>query len=155
MSSIPSFNFRFLISGLPGLLLLVVLLLLPGAAGSRPRSGVDNNQLPPDFVTSGKQTFQQFCAACHGADAKGNGPARSALKIPAPDLTTLARRHGGEFPYDYVTTVLKFGPGFAAHGSTDMPTWGPIFQSRDNYNQAIVQKRIKNLCDYLASLQEK
>jgi hypothetical protein len=36
-----------------------------------------------------------------------------------------------------------------------MPTWGGIFQYMDNYNQAAVQKRIKNLCDYLASLQEK
>ena len=86
---------------------------------------------------------------------KGRGPARSSLKIPAGDLTTLAKRHGGDFPYDYVSNILRFGPGVAAHGSSDMPTWGPIFQYMDNYNQATVLKRIKNLCDYLASLQEK
>ncbi len=99
--------------------------------------------------------FKQYCAACHGLDAKGHGPARAALKVPAADLTTLAKRHGGEFPYDLVTNVLRFGPGVAAHGSSDMPTWGGIFQYMDNYNQAVVQKRIKNLCDYLVSLQEK
>ena len=53
------------------------------------------------------------------------------------------------------TRRLRFGPGVAAHGSSDMPTWGGIFQYMDNYNQATVQKRIKNLCDYLISLQEK
>jgi len=36
-----------------------------------------------------------------------------------------------------------------------MPTWGQIFLYRDDFNQKVVQKRIKNLCDYLASLQEK
>jgi mono/diheme cytochrome c family protein len=155
MPSTRFFGFSIQTLRISGLSLLAFLLFLPRASNSRPRPGPDNNQLPPDFVTSGKQTFLQYCAACHGSDAKGYGPARRALKIPAADLTTLARRHGGEFPYDYVTGVLKFGPGFAAHGASDMPTWGPIFQSQDNYNQAIVQKRIKNLCDYLASLQIK
>jgi mono/diheme cytochrome c family protein len=129
------------------------LFLLPGPAISSQK--IDQDQLPADFVPSGKHMFLQYCAACHGADAKGNGPARASLKIPAANLTTLAKRHGGKFPYDYVTKVLQFGPGFATHGSSDMPTWGPIFRYMDNYNNAAVQKRIKNLCDYLNSLQEK
>jgi hypothetical protein len=36
-----------------------------------------------------------------------------------------------------------------------MPTWAGIFQYMDNYDQAAVQQRIKDLCDYLVSLQEK
>jgi mono/diheme cytochrome c family protein len=130
------------------------------AAQSQSATAQSNTQagqehIPPNFVPSGKEMFKEYCAACHGLDAKGHGPARAALKIPAADLTTLAKRHGGEFPYDLVTNVLRFGPGVAAHGSSDMPTWGGIFRYMDNYNQAAVQKRIKNLCDYLASLQEK
>ena len=125
------------------------------AAAAPAGQSVDHDRFPQSFVPAGKDTFKQYCAACHGLDAKGHGPAREALKIPAPDLTTLSKRHGGEFPYDYVTGVLTFGPGFTAHGSSDMPTWGPIFQYLDNYNQAAVQKRIHNLCDYLATLQEK
>ena len=35
-----------------------------------------------------------------------------------------------------------------------MPTWGPIFQYYDKQSERVVQQRIKNLCDYLASLQE-
>ena len=136
-------------------ILVAAMLIFSGASVAQSKAASDQDQIPPNFVPSGKAMFKQYCAACHGLDAKGHGPARAALKIPAADLTTLAKRHGGEFPTDLVTNVLRFGPGLAAHGSSDMPTWGGIFQYMDNYNQAAVQKRIKNLCDYLVSLQEK
>ena len=136
-------------------ILIVAMLILAAACGAQSKATAGQDQIPADFVPSGKAMFKQYCAACHGLDAKGHGPARAALKVPAADLTTLAKRHGGEFPTDLVTNVLRFGPGVAAHGSSDMPTWGGIFQYMDNYNQAVVQKRIKNLIDYLMSLQEK
>jgi len=136
-------------------LVLCVLLLAAGAARAQNQPKIDQDQLPSTFVPTGKQMFKLYCAACHGLDAKGHGPARASLKVPAADLTTLAKRHGGEFPADYVSNILRFGPGVAAHGSSDMPTWGPIFQYMDNYNQTVVQKRVKNLVDYIASLQEK
>lgn len=113
------------------------------------------SQLPPTYVPSGKTMYKQFCAACHGADGKGRGPATPTLNTRVPDLTTLAKRHDGKFPYDYVTSVLRFGPGFSAHGSSEMPVWGPLFQYLENYNEAAVRQRIKNLCDYLESIQEK
>jgi hypothetical protein len=103
-----------------------------GSAHSKPTA--DQNQFPLSFVPPGDFMFRQYCAACHGVDAKGYGPARAALKIPAADLTTLAKRHGGKFPYEYVTGVLRFGPGKRAHGSADMPTWGPVFEYLDNHN---------------------
>jgi|SRR5271165_1593832 len=134
-------------------ILILAATLAAQAAQAAPRPAQD--QFPPDFVPSGQTMFKQYCAACHGLNAKGRGPARAALKVPAADLTTLAKRHGGEFPYDYVTNILRFGPGVAAHGSSDMPTWGAIFQYMDNYNRASVEKRIKNLADYIATLQEK
>jgi mono/diheme cytochrome c family protein len=135
--------------------LLAAILIFAGATVAQTKAKPAQDQFPPNFVPSGKVMFKQYCAACHGMDAKGHGPARATLKVPAADLTTLSKRHGGEFPYDLVSNILRFGPGLAAHGSSDMPTWGPIFQYMDNYNQAVVQKRIKNLCDFLASLQEK
>jgi hypothetical protein len=36
-----------------------------------------------------------------------------------------------------------------------MPVWGPIFRYLENYNEAAVRQRIKNLCDFLESIQEK
>jgi mono/diheme cytochrome c family protein len=109
----------------------------------------------PVIPTPGKRLYMHYCAACHGADGRGLGPAAAALKTPPSDLTTLAQRHGGKFPYEYVASVLRFGIPIVAHGSSEMPTWGPIFGSLENYNEVAVRQRIKNLCDYLASLQQK
>lgn len=134
-------------------LLLGVLLLFTPSAGADDRPTVDSSQFPPTYVPSGEHLYQQFCAACHGADAKGHGPAADSLKKPPADLTTLAQRRNGKFPYDYVSDVLHFGPGLAAHGSANMPTWGPIFLYLDKHNEAAARRRIKNLSDYLASLQ--
>src|SRR5579862_1705297 len=125
-------------------LLLLSLLLLPaGAVHAQTKVSAAQDQLPPNFVPTGKDMFKQYCAACHGLDAKGHGPASVSLKVTPANLTTLSKRNGGEFPTDLVTNVLRFGPGIAAHGSSDMPIWGPIFQYMDNYNQTVVQKRIK------------
>lgn len=137
--------------------LLSVLLLGFGAAAQEiPEPGrTDKSQLPSSYVPSGKSMFKQYCASCHGADAKGRGPATPTLNTRVPDLTTLAKRHDGKFPYDYVESVLRFGPGYVAHGSPEMPVWGPIFQYLENYNEAAVRQRIRNLCEYIESLQEK
>jgi mono/diheme cytochrome c family protein len=114
----------------------------------------DKTQLPPTYVPSGKTMYKQYCASCHGLDAKGRGPAAASLNTRPADLTTLAKGHDGKFPREYVASTLRFGPGFSAHGSSDMPVWGPIFQYLDNYDEAAVWQRIKNLCDYLESIQE-
>ena len=134
-------------------LLCVLLVVVCAAAQQNPV--VDKTQLPPTYVPSGKAMYKQYCAACHGADGKDRGPAAASLNTRPSDLTTLAKRHGGKFPYDSVASVLRFGPGFSAHGSSEMPVWGPIFQYLDNYDESAVRQRIKNLCDYLESMQEK
>jgi len=40
--------------------------------------------------TSGKEMFHAYCAACHGMDAKGDGPAASVFRRRPSDLTKLA-----------------------------------------------------------------
>jgi mono/diheme cytochrome c family protein len=118
------------------------------------QSEMDIGQLPANYVPSGKAMYKDYCAACHGLDAKGNGPMAHMLKLPPADLTTLSSRHGGKFPYEYVSGVLRFGTGATIlHGAKDMPVWGPIFESLDKNNERVAEKRIKNLCDYLSSLQ--
>ena len=114
-----------------------------------------DDTLPTNYVPPGKVMYKEYCAVCHGDDGKGHGPFAPTLKVPPANLSTLAKRHGGKFPYDYVSGVLLFGPQpTVLHGSADMPTWGPIFQYFDKNNERAVQQRIKNLCSYLASLQE-
>jgi mono/diheme cytochrome c family protein len=134
--------------------LFAALLFVISLAAARSSPAVDD-ALPSNYVPSGKVMFKQYCASCHGIDGKGQGPLASMLKVPPANLTTLAKRHEGKFPYDYVSNVLRFGPGPSIlHGSSDMPTWGPIFQYLDKNDEGAVKQRIKNLCNYLASLQE-
>jgi len=120
-------------------------------------SGAPRRQGPltPDSVPSGAVLYSQACASCHGDDAKGHGPNVAHLKTPPPDLTTLAKRHGGKFPYDYVSTVLLVGVHLPEHGSSDMPVWGPLFRYVDKDNKRLVLQRIDNISNYLASLQQK
>lgn len=106
---------------------------------------------------SGKEMFTQYCAPCHGLDGKGNGPAASAMKSQPTDLTQLARKHDGKFPANSVASALKFGSGSGAgaHGSAQMPVWGPLFQSLDKFNDTVVQQRVSNLVNYIETLQAK
>jgi mono/diheme cytochrome c family protein len=104
---------------------------------------------------SGGEMFKTYCAVCHGKDAKGGGPAAVELKKAPPDLTTLAKRHDGKFPGDYVANMLRNGAKVPAHGSSDMPVWGPLFASISGRDPALVNMRIANLVRYLESLQVK
>ena len=134
--------------------LAAAIVLTAGSAAAQNRFPPDQSPFPRGYVPSGEHLYKQFCSACHGGDAKGHGPAASSLKTPPADLTTLSRRHLGKFPDEYVSAVLLFGPGTTAHGSSDMPTWGPVFMYLDKHDEAAVQQRIKNLTNYLKSLQQ-
>jgi len=103
---------------------------------------------------SGASMFKDYCAVCHGKDAKGNGPAASALKHAPANLTTLAKRHDGKFPDLYVEEVLRNGVKAPAHGDAEMPVWGPLFSSMDS-DPAIMYVRISSLVSYIKSLQVK
>jgi mono/diheme cytochrome c family protein len=111
--------------------------------------------MQPTSPGSGEEMFKAYCTPCHGKDAKGTGPVASELKQRPADLTTLAKRHGGKFPEEYVAGVLRFGVKAPAHGSSDMPTWGPLFAAVSGSDQAVVNLRISNLIRYLESLQSK
>ena len=113
--------------------------------------------VPAAYTTpsSGKEMFNAYCASCHGTDAKGDGPAAPALKIPTTNLTTLAVKNGGVFPAAHVAAVIQGDAMTPAHGSKEMPVWGPIFMSIGGHSTADVQLRIRNLTKYLESLQVK
>ena len=104
---------------------------------------------------SGAQLYKQFCAACHGNDLKGNGPGPAPFNDVPPDLTMLARRHGGKFPNDYVTGVLRNGMAIPEHRPPEMPTWDADFKAGYGLNEAQVSLRISNLTEYLKSRQAK
>ena len=105
--------------------------------------------------SSGKAMFTSYCAACHGPEGKGNGPAASELKVPPADLTQLAKNNNGKYPADHVRSILDFGAKAPAHGSNDMPVWGTLFRALDQNDQVKVTLRLQNLVDYIKTLQAK
>jgi len=108
----------------------------------------------PTRPDNGAQMFKEYCASCHGADGKGNGPAVEFLKTPPPDLRMMTQRHNGKYPFHRVESILTFGPGTHAHGSLDMPTWGQLFRSLDQTNEMLVSGRIYTLNKFIESMQE-
>jgi mono/diheme cytochrome c family protein len=111
---------------------------------------------PPLVIRSlvGRDLFDFYCASCHGRDGKGNGPVASALKVPPPDVTLLAQRNSGTFPGERVQAfVTNDGDGVtSAHGTSDMPVWGPVFRALDS-SDARVRVRIASIVAYIESIQ--
>jgi mono/diheme cytochrome c family protein len=118
----------------------------------------DTERKAPDLVIrslAGRDLFEFYCASCHGRDGKGRGHVASALKTPPPDLTVLTQRNGGKFPAARVDDAIRGkNPKSTAHGSSEMPVWGPIFKGLDNRND-VNEERINNLVKYIESIQAK
>ncbi len=124
-------------------------------------------------IDAGKTEYQAGCAACHGIDGKGAGPVSSQIKVPPADLTVLAKKNNGVFPFDSVYQIIDGRKAIAAHGTRDMPIWGDRY-SPDTTGilgvwprsipsdirptidpETIVRLRILAVIDYLNRIQEK
>jgi hypothetical protein len=121
-------------------------------------SGQQSTQDKPFSLLSpslyGVDNFHSYCLPCHGRDGKGNGPVAPALKRPPSDLTTLAKRNHGVFPRAEVRDFITNGSAdIPAHGTSDMPVWGPTFRALDSSDRS-VGIRIANVVEYLATIQQ-
>lgn len=107
----------------------------------------------------GQREFIDSCAVCHGKDGKGHGPQAGQLQKPPADLTRLAEKNGGDFPYWRVFSVIDGRYIVQAHGARDMPVWGRRFLpgDQDAYGplggEAMTQERIHQLTEYIQTLQ--
>ncbi|HXW04472.1 MAG TPA: c-type cytochrome [Vicinamibacterales bacterium] len=109
----------------------------------------------PIASVEGVDSYREYCAVCHGSDARGSGPAARALKIPPSDLTRIAQRNGGKFPTEQVRGVILGDAQVPAHGERDMPIWGKVFRSFGGPDDQTHKLRVQNLVKYLESLQVK
>jgi mono/diheme cytochrome c family protein len=104
-----------------------------------------------ESVRLGNATFEEFCARCHGPDAKGRVVKRfvapgvrnaKPTDVPAPDLTEIHSRHPDEDVATVAWTAIQKGrPG------TPMPTWGI------RYGGPMNDQQITDLVNYLLSIQ--
>jgi mono/diheme cytochrome c family protein len=141
-----------------GLAIILTVISVCAAAQQAPEQNPPTLKHVPITTTpsnSGKTMFDSYCAVCHGKDAKGNGPAASAMKTPPTDLTLLAQKNGGKYPAQHVAAVIRGQASTPSHGSEDMPVWGPLFSSISQGHTAQVHQRISNLVSYIDTLQAK
>jgi mono/diheme cytochrome c family protein len=79
-------------------------------------------------ATVGAGLYAAHCAACHGAEARGNGQKAPELNPAPADLTALAAGNGGDFPLLRVARRIDGRDPLVAHGSP-MPVFGPFFEA--------------------------
>jgi len=110
----------------------------------------------------GHRDFMNYCAACHGADAKGDGTLGEFLTLAVPDLTTLSKLNAGKFPEEKVVEVIDGRADVKVHGMRDMPVWGDWFNreaagsdTSSAAREMIVNDRIASLINYIKSIQVK
>lgn len=102
-------------------------------------------------VEVGSKLFKQYCAACHGLDAKGDGPAALAFKTKPSDLTMIQKK-GEAFPSMRVMGIIDGEPEVIAHGSREMPIWGEYFRHTEGEGKELLN--INNLTAFLKSIQK-
>jgi mono/diheme cytochrome c family protein len=112
----------------------------------------------------GKNEYDAACAVCHGRSGKGDGPMKSRLISPVPDLTVLAKNNNGVFPFDRIQKIIDGREEMLSHGTREMPIWGfdfnlktsIYFKENPPYNtEYTVRSRILALTEYLYRLQAK
>jgi mono/diheme cytochrome c family protein len=107
-------------------------------------------------AASGAGLYTNYCASCHGPNAKGDGPMAAVLTKKPADLTMIAKRNGGKYPSDLVFRTIDGRNPVMGHGGQEMPVWGNAFlrvQGGATAEQA--RARVEALVNYLATIQQK
>ena len=100
---------------------------------------------------AGAQLYVRWCASCHGADGRGDGPAAQALTPPPSDLTRLERT---------VPELMRTIDGsrtIRAHGSGAMPVWGEVFEASrltDRHARRTALLQVQELAEYVYRLRK-
>jgi cbb3-type cytochrome c oxidase subunit III len=80
----------------------------------------------PESLAAGKQTFNRYCANCHGLNAEGS-PGND-LTPPAPDLTGKEWKHGSSEGEIFTSIKVGVPPEF------NMAAWGDQLKDEEIWN---------------------
>jgi len=130
----------------------VSLLLLLGIGIATKQAAAQQEKV----IADGKIEYEENCAGCHGLSAKGDGKLADILITRPPDLTQIAKRNGGVFPFWRIYDVIGGEKPVRAHEFSAMPIWGSRFRGEEKtrYTEP-AHIRMLLLTHYLESLQEK
>jgi mono/diheme cytochrome c family protein len=122
-----------------------------------PVTGTLQHAVGPDLSEAafGETIYLRYCAACHGRSLKGDGPVAPGLVNKPIDLTTLASRFGGTFPYDKVVAMIDGRQSTRMHGTPDMPVWGEVFALTTGTDAPSAESAVKRIAHYVWSNQAK
>ena len=133
------------------LLVLVLVLGLAALPAAAQDMGAD--------VARGVDLFAGHCAACHGAEARGDGPMGQILAVAPPDLTGLAAAEGGVFPTERVVRAIDGRTLILSHGGP-MPLFGMILGGEPAVIDAadgtpvITKAAVVDIAAWLAAVQD-
>jgi mono/diheme cytochrome c family protein len=135
---------------------IALALLTAGAIGI----SVNSYAQKGDF---GKREYDSNCAVCHGKLGKGDGPYAGIIDTTIANLTTLAKKSNGVFPFQRVYEFIDGRQMVKAHGSRDMPIWGDRYLAATAEHHFdvpydpddFVRTRILALTEYVNRLQAK
>src|SRR3954462_14118837 len=113
---------------LPLALTTLAAALLVTAAPAFAQTKIKKEPIQPISDIAGSATFNAYCTVCHGPSGRGDGPAAKALVKPPADLTQISKRNNGKFSDAAVKMHITGDTIVAAHGSREMPIWGPVFK---------------------------
>lgn len=136
---------------LPGIRCLVAALL----AASLITLAMPSRAGQSRIVAEGGEDYARHCAACHGLVGRGDGPMASSLVREPTDLTGIAARHGGAFPFWRVYRIIDGSETVAGHETFQMPHFAARLARDDakpGYPPAYL--RILMLTHFLEAIQE-
>jgi mono/diheme cytochrome c family protein len=110
-------------------------------------------KLDPAAAAKGKVIYERYCASCHGQGGRGDGPVAAELRTATTDLTRLAEKSGGRFPFEAVAKAVDGRQTVRAHGAPDMPVWGEVFPKTKGTESPNVRSAVDRLTHYIWSLQ--
>ena len=115
------------------------------------------NEMPE--ASDGRALYMEYCSACHGETAKGDGPMARAMTTAPKDLTLISLRHGDSFPRAKVLSTID---GYARSDldGPGMPEFGELLQGdlvpldTGDGKMTPTPRKLVALLEYLESIQQ-
>ena len=115
------------------------------------------NEMPE--ASDGRALYMEYCSACHGENAKGDGPMARAMTTAPNDLTLISLRHGDSFPRAKVLSTID---GYARSDldGPGMPEFGELLQGdlvpldTGDGKMTPTPRKLVALLEYLESIQQ-
>lgn len=111
----------------------------------------------------GSAEFLNSCAPCHGAGGRGDGPVAEHLNVKPGDLTKLAEKNDGQFPFLKAFHIIDGRTMLSGHGTRTMPIWGQRYRIEAGGDEqpinrmateTMIRARVLELVNYLEAIQQ-